>query len=430
MEKKIYLKFYPAKRLNSKEEAPIYLRITIDGDKAEAATGVSCKPELWDIDTQRIKSKPLLNDQITKVDSNIKKIIKRLEVEEKNITPFILKNLLVGNQTGKRTLMNYIKYYYLKYVINSVEKVEGTKDNYKTTYETHLPNYLKYKYNQKGTPNSDNISNSVFKNSDDKADIFLINCDIEFVEDFGYWLINIDNKSKNTSANHHKKLNTLLDQAVIEKEITDNPYENYKIKKEKKYVHKLDREQLNVLETHDLGGNKSLQEVRDCFLFSTYTGLRITIAFDLRKEQIILKDDKYWIRTKKEQEKTNMPLERPLLNKAKEIADKYKDIQEITGKILPQRAQTKVNLYLKTIANLTGVDIGEPLHFHHARHTFATLICIENDIPIDATMKFLGHLDIRSTMIYADIRREMLEKYAEKMNEKNAENDKKRNKNI
>ena len=75
----------------------------------------------------------------------------------------------------------------------------------------------------------------------------------------------------------------------------------------------------------------------------------------------------------------------------------------------------------------SGIDIGEPLQFKHSRHTFATLICLENDIPLEATMKFLGHTDIRSTMVYAEIRKQMLEKYAEKMNKNNKAHDKKRN---
>ena len=427
MKKKIHLKFYPnPTRLNSKGEYPVYLRITVDRIKSEVAVGVSCITDLWDAETERIKSKPALNKVINDVDAKITAIIKRLEVEDKNITASLLKDLLQDNQTSKKTLLAYSNYFFKKYIASNVELAEGSKRIYKTSYETYLPNFLEHKFKQKRTDKEDNISKITIKNLDGKADILLMNCDLQFVNDYGYWMINDAKKDRNTAANHHKKLSILFKQAIIEKEIKENPYFGYKVKKKKTYIHKLEREQLDILETHDLAGNSSLQEVRDCFLFSVYTGFRIGDAFELKKNQIITKNDKkFWIVTT--QEKTKEPLERPLLDKAKQIVDKYKEVQDITGFILPRRAHSKTNSYLKTIADLTGIDVGEPLHFHHARHTFATLICIENDIPLEATMKFLGHTDIRSTMVYADIRKQMLEKYATQINKSNEKNDLKRN---
>jgi integrase len=429
MEKKIHLKFYPnPTRPTSKGELPIYLRITVNRIKAEIATGVSCLPDAWDVENERIKAKPSLNQVINDLSVKTNKIIKRLEVEEKVITANSLKNLIQGNQVSKQTLLSYADYYYKKFVLNNSEMADGTKRIYKTSYYLHLTNYLEYKQNQNLANQEDKISKNIIKNSDGKSDIFLINCDLEFITDYSYWMIHVEKKDRNTAANHHKKLCSLFKQTVIEKELNTNPCYGFKVKKKKTYIHKLEREQLDILETHSLADNKSLDEVRDCFIFSCYTGLRISHALSLRKENIIIKDKRFWIQTKEEQSKTKDPLLRPLLDKAKKIIDKYKDTQAITGFILPIRNKVKINLYLKVIQDLTSIDVGEPLHFHHARHTFATLICIENDIPLEATMKFLNHSDIRSTMVYAEIRQQMLVKYAKQMNKSNALNDKKRNK--
>ena len=41
--------------------------------------------------------------------------------------------------------------------------------------------------------------------------------------------------------------------------------------------------------------------------------------------------------------------------------------------------------------------------FHQARHSFATLICLSNGVPIETISKMMGHYSIRTTQIYAEI---------------------------
>lgn len=44
-----------------------------------------------------------------------------------------------------------------------------------------------------------------------------------------------------------------------------------------------------------------------------------------------------------------------------------------------------------------------PILFHQARHSFATLICLSNGVPIETISKMMGHYSIRTTQIYAEI---------------------------
>ncbi|WP_289873385.1 tyrosine-type recombinase/integrase [uncultured Duncaniella sp.] len=44
--------------------------------------------------------------------------------------------------------------------------------------------------------------------------------------------------------------------------------------------------------------------------------------------------------------------------------------------------------------------LAQPITFHLARHTFATL-SLSNHVPIESISKMLGHSDIRTTQIYA-----------------------------
>jgi len=61
----------------------------------------------------------------------------------------------------------------------------------------------------------------------------------------------------------------------------------------------------------------------------------------------------------------------------------------------------RVNTYLKEIAAMCGID--KRVTFHLARHTFATTVTLNNNIPIETVSKMLGHSRINTTQIYAKI---------------------------
>ena len=43
------------------------------------------------------------------------------------------------------------------------------------------------------------------------------------------------------------------------------------------------------------------------------------------------------------------------------------------------------------------------LPFHTARHIFASIICMENGIPIETIQQCMGHKDITTTQLYAKV---------------------------
>jgi len=61
----------------------------------------------------------------------------------------------------------------------------------------------------------------------------------------------------------------------------------------------------------------------------------------------------------------------------------------------------KLNHYLKEIA--VKCKINKPVTCHIGRHTFATTITLNNDIPIETVSKMLGHASLRTTQIYAKV---------------------------
>jgi integrase len=88
-----------------------------------------------------------------------------------------------------------------------------------------------------------------------------------------------------------------------------------------------------------------------------------------------------WIMTTRK--KTNQPVRVPLLPKALEILNRYKNAPKAVneGTLFPSPSNQKLNSYLKEIAGFCGID--KKLTFHVARHTFATTVALMNGVPIE-----------------------------------------------
>lgn len=56
--------------------------------------------------------------------------------------------------------------------------------------------------------------------------------------------------------------------------------------------------------------------------------------------------------------------------------------------------------------------------FHMSRHSYATTICLSNDVPIETLSKMLGHRSIRTTQIYAKITGEKISRDMELLSHK------------
>ena len=70
------------------------------------------------------------------------------------------------------------------------------------------------------------------------------------------------------------------------------------------------------------------------------------------------------------------------------------------AKLIPITANAVVNRHLKVIAEQAGIKKG--LHFHTARHTFAT-ISLSLGADLKTISKLLGHSRVTTTEIYAQV---------------------------
>jgi site-specific recombinase XerD len=221
---------------------------------------------------------------------------------------------------------------------------------------------------------------------------------------------------KNTINKYHSRLRTILIRAFSEAIINKQPYSNFKLATIKSDREFLSQEDLNKIIDLDLSHNKSLNKVKDIFIFSCYKGLRFQDAQNLtiqnlstfKKQALILFA----------QEKTGRAVDIPLLPIVKKLIDKYKHEPErkILNKLLPKISNQKVNSYLKIISEQSGID--RKLTHLMARHTFATTICLNNGMPIEDVSKLLGHSNLKTTQVYGRITQERLSNSMKKISRK------------
>lgn len=125
------------------------------------------------------------------------------------------------------------------------------------------------------------------------------------------------------------------------------------------------------------------------------------------KVDVFMGDDgKRWIKI--DRRKTGRPESLPLLPIPASIIDRYKSDPYCKAhhRPLPVKSYQNYNSYLKEVGYLCGITT--ELSTHIARHTSATTITLDNDVPIETVSRMLGHKNIRTTQIYAKVSRKKI----------------------
>ncbi|MFW5726733.1 MAG: site-specific integrase, partial [bacterium] len=204
--------------------------------------------------------------------------------------------------------------------------------------------------------------------------------------------------------------------AVKEEWLNKDPFIKFKLKFEKKDRGFLTQDELLRIQEKNLPIER-LDQTRDIFIFSCYTGLSYAEVYDLTPQHIVMGlDRKLWIQGKRR--KSGEFYKVPLLPQAKAMVDKYQDhpLSQANGKVLPVYTNQKTNAYLKEIATLCEID--KNLSFHLARHTFATTVTLANGVPIESVSKMLGHTSLRTTQVYAKVVEQKLSEDMSKLEER------------
>lgn len=364
-------------------DAQIYVRLTCQKQSVEVAIGRKINPDLWssEIGGAKGNSKEArdVNDHISHVKNQLKEAMRKLREDEKEISPMSVKNAWLGIVPDEKTILAIFEEHNsrVKQLVGK-DFADGTRERYETTCK-HITEYIGWKYK--------------------KDDLPLNGLNHDFIVDFEYYLKTIRKCCHNTAIKYVKNFKKIVRICLANGWLKVDPFANYRMSLRKVDRGFLTEEELAILQRKELP-HARLAVVRDIFLFGCMTGLAYSDLKKITYDNLVKGDDgKLWIHVNRT--KTDNPSHIPLLPLAASIVDKYRNHPFCSEKqlLLPVSSNQKLNAYLKEIAAICGIQ--KELTTHIARHTFATTVTLNNDIPIETVSKMLGHSSINMTRIYA-----------------------------
>ena len=161
----------------------------------------------------------------------------------------------------------------------------------------------------------------------------------------------------------------------------------------------LDKDALDKLKALRFDGlDGDMETSRDVFLFACYTGAAYCDLMALNREHLV-RDDEGNLWLKFSRQKTGVLCRVKLLPEALRLLEQlHSDARET---LLPYMNYATYLSCLKAISLRVGLSL--PITTHTARHTFATLITLEQGVPIETVSKMLGHSTVRMTERYAEV---------------------------
>jgi site-specific recombinase XerD len=380
------LLFYIRKQTNySGGPIAIYLRITVDGKRAEMATGRECDPAKWNNKAGRAMGTKddirTLNAFLDNLQSKVYEAHRDLCEGEEPITAEALKNKFLGRDEQAHMLLEVFREHNRKMAaLVDTEFAAGTLERYEVSLR-HTEAFLKHQYGVE--------------------DMDIRKVDHSFISEYDFYLRTVRKCANNSAVKYMKNFGKIIRICLSNGWITADPFANYKgrVKAIERVV--LSEEELQRMAEKQFGTER-LTQVRDVFLFCCFTGLAYADVKGLRMSQISKGvDGELWIFTNRQ--KTSVRSAIPLLPTAAALVAKYADHPLCINKDmpLPVPSNQKMNEYLKEIAEVCGIN--KTLTSHIARHTFATTVTLSNGVPIESVSKMLGHASLKQTQHYAKI---------------------------
>ena len=362
---------------------PIYVRITVNGLRDGFSSGKKIHADYWNEETgfavRACKDAVSINNYITKTSKDLERCYNELCDEHDDVTAKMVKDAFLFRPEPKPTLMKAFQVHNDEFA-ERVTKGIGTKGTLMRYERLRVKTlaYLKKKFNA--------------------TDIILEEIQYSFASGFYHYLL-MQDIDENASMKYVKTLKQVLTKAVNEGMIVHNPINNFKCPyKDPERDHLEMDELIKMYDKHI--SSRRIAEVRDVYVFCCFTGYAFETVYALEPENVFVGvDGGLWITKNRAKSGTEETV--PLLPIALEIIERYKDHPYCVNenKLLPVNCNQRFNSYLKELADICDID--KHLTTHTARHTFATTITLENDVPIETVSKMLGHKDIRTTQIYA-----------------------------
>jgi integrase len=356
---KVLFWLYKSKK-NAQGLMPVYIRITLNREKTETASGYFILESYWNNKKCSVKDScpqgKEINNALEIQKGKIIAIYNELLSSGGFFSVLNIKRKFLGQDEQHKTLLQAVDYHNKK-----IESLVG-KSYAKGTYDNYI--YL-----------ADKLAAFVFKNYG-KKDLPLEMLGHQFLAEFDQYLRTIHSNKTNTVAKNMSNFKAVINMALDMEWIVKDPFRNHKNKKEEPERTYLTEEEVKMLIDTPMP-NGHLQAIKDCMIFQIYTGLAYADLKKLSSSNITRgADGDLWIDLRRQ--KTGSRTALPLLPEAKVILAKYEELAKTSNgvKLLPVISNQK---------------------------TFATTITLSRGVPIETVSKMLGHSDLKTTAMYAKV---------------------------
>ena len=355
-------------------------KVSIDAEWKQIGTKASVNPDIWNPETGRADGRSenavTVNRAIDELTREITNHYNHIKKSLGFVTAELVKNAVKGIGQKPVTLLALFREHNEEFKKRiGVDRIKETYDSYQRSYK-HLAAFVQEK---KGV-----------------EDITLRSLDKVFYDDFEIFLQTDCKMKPKTVHEHMYRLKKMTMRAVSQGTLRRDPYCRLHPELPKRKSRHLKLEDLKTLMSTQID-KPNLQRVRDWFIFSTFTGLAYADLKRLSVNDITQAEDgSWWIHIKRQ--KTDTPSVIKLLDVPLRIIEKYKH----------ERQGDKVfNLYTREyLIRLTrelGEEYGFYLTFHKARHNFGTHMTLSLGVPLETVSKMMGHTNITTTQIYAQV---------------------------
>ena len=370
--------------LDKSGKAPIMGRITIGRSIAQFSCKLSCNPDLWNPRESRMDGKSReavkVNGRLENLLLSIQSAYQSLLTRGCSFDATDVKELFQGSVQTRCMLIER-----LDMLIKEKEShigVDIRKESMASYHSTkiHLQEFIQKKYK---------VSDLAFSQLTEN-----------FIHEFQQYFLGECGFQESSFYNVATHLKTVCRLAYREGLADILLFDKVKISKGNKKLPKaLDRgafEKLKTLHFEDL--EEEMETARDIFLFACYTGAAYCDLMELDKSHLV-RDDEGSLWLKFNRHKTGVPCRVKLLPEAIRLMEKLHSDERET--LLPFMGYATYQSYLKALRFRAGISF--PFTTHTARHTFATLITLEQGVPIETVSKMLGHSNVSMTERYAKV---------------------------
>ena len=370
--------------LDKSGKAPIMGRITIGRSIAQFSCKLSCNPDLWNPRESRMDGK---SREAVEVNGRLENLLLSIQSAYQSLLargcPFDATDVKKQFQGSVQTRCMLIER--LDMLIKEKESHVGvdirkeSMANYHST-RIHLQEFIQKKYKV--------------------SDLALSQLTENFIHEFQQYFLGECGFQESSFYNVATHLKTVCRLAYREGLADILLFDKVKISKGNKKLPKaLDRgafEKLKTLHFEDL--EEEMETARDIFLFACYTGAAYCDLMELDNSHLV-RDDEGSLWLKFNRHKTGVPCRVKLLPEAIRLMEKLHSDERET--LLPFMGYATYQSYLKALRLRAGISF--PFTTHTARHTFATLITLEQGVPIETVSKMLGHSNVSMTERYAKV---------------------------